>query len=69
MINGLRGNAVIDTEAEVTVLKTELFYSIPEDRRPKLEKPMRNLVAEQGRKMDTSGMASFDVKLGKRDFK
>ena len=69
-INGLRRNAVIDTGAEVTVLKTELFYSIPENKRPKLQKPSRNLVvAEQGRKMDTSGIASFDVKLGKKAFK
>lgn len=61
--------AVIDTGAEITVLSEVFYFSIPENRRPKLKAATRNLViAETGKQMSTIGIVEVDIKLGNEKF-
>ena len=62
-------SAVVDTGAEVTVMSENLFFRIPEERRPKLQEAKRNLVvAEAGKRMKTLGVAEVSVTLGPSEF-
>ena len=69
VISELNTKAVIDTGAEVTALSEAFYFSIPENRRPKLKAATRNLVvAETGKQMSTIGIVEIDIKLGNEKF-
>ena len=60
---------MIDTGAEATVLSEAFYFSIPENRGPKLKAATRNLVvAEAGKQMSTIGIVEVDIKLGNEKF-
>ena len=62
-------SAVLDTGAKVTVLNSNIYYSIPQQHRPSLKPAKRNLVvAEAGMKMATHGMATMSVELEHKHF-
>ena len=62
-------SAVLDTGAKVTVLNSNIYYSIPQQHRPSLKPTKRKLVvAEAGMKMATHGMATMSVELGHKHF-
>ena len=57
--------AVIDTGAEVTVISTQLYNSIPFHERPLLRRSPRNLrMADFNQNMITSGVIVANLKLG-----
>lgn len=57
--------AVIDTGAEVTVMSDRVFQSLSEEQRSTLTDSKRSLVvAEEGRKMSTQGIAEVAIELG-----
>ena len=50
-------------------MKSEIFFKIPLEKRPILNKAKRNLVvAEVGKEMKTEGMADINIKLGNTTF-
>ena len=63
-------DAIIDSGAEVTVLSQRVFNSLPEDRRPMLQKAEKGLiVAEENRVMPADGVALLPLILGQSVFK
>ncbi|CAC5395009.1 unnamed protein product [Mytilus coruscus] len=69
VIEGDYLNAVIDTGAEVTVMSQEKSLKIPENRRPQIYRAERNLVVtEEGKKMQTLGMADVSCQIGPLNF-
>ena len=64
-VQGFKTKAIVDTGAEVTVLSERLYKSLPQDKRPALQKAKRGLiVAEAGKKMTTCGTFDAQFKLG-----
>ena len=68
-VQGFKTKAIVDTGAEVTVLSERLYKSLPQDKRPALQKAKRGLiVAEAGKKMTTCGTFDAQFKLGEFEF-
>ena len=68
-VQGFKTKAIVDTGAEVTVLSEKLYKSLPQDKRPALQKAKRGLiVAEAGKKMTTCGTFDAQFKLGEFEF-
>ena len=68
-VQGIKTKAIVDTGAEVTVLSERLYKSLPQDKRPTLQKAKRGLiVAEAGKKMTTCGTFDASFRLGEFEF-
>ena len=67
---GVSCSAVLDTGAEVSVLNKEIYETISEDYRPKLEKPRKRLVvAEAGKEMTVCVMIRIEITVAGFTFK
>ena len=64
-VNGVSCFAVVDTGAELSVLKNSTYEQIPEEVRPPLSQAKRKLVvAEAGKEMSVCGMNELDIEVG-----
>ena len=64
-VSGVSCFAVVDTGAEVSVLKNSIYEQIPEEVRPPLSQAKRKLVvAEAGKEMSVCGMIELDIEVG-----
>ncbi|VDI05832.1 Hypothetical predicted protein, partial [Mytilus galloprovincialis] len=70
VINKIAMNAVIDTGAEVTVRSEKMYNQIPESKRPKLRRAVRNWEVDgAGKNLTTGGITEVEVNLGSETFK
>ena len=60
---------LIDTGCSVTLLSTEVYYSIPASKRPKLSPYNRLLTQAGGTPLDVLGAAQMTVKIGNQKLK
>jgi hypothetical protein len=61
--------AVVDTGAEVTVMKGSLFQSLPNNIQSRIhESKCKLVVAEQGHHMEVQGVVDIPLKIGNHQF-
>ena len=69
-VNGLETGLLVDTGAVVTILSTDLFYSILEENRPSLRELADNVhleVADAGQ-LKVVGVATVTMNMGSQKF-
>lgn len=54
----------VDTGATRTIVSDEVYFHIPEERRPCLSKPKRGVRTANGGRLVAHGIGTFELRLG-----